>query len=113
MAGMRIELENNLVKLLNVDDQKSEVKKHLAGEYQKLTERTTPEFNRRFETESESLRVHYLTLNSKDRRSSKPSLRPEKLSSPRLTESVRHSGCSFMRKLHWQSATTPFSGNRG
>lgn len=38
MTGVRDELANNLAKLSNVDDQKSEIEKHLAREHQKLTE---------------------------------------------------------------------------
>ena len=38
MAGVRDELANNLAKLSDVDDRKSEVEKHLAREHQKLTE---------------------------------------------------------------------------
>ena len=40
---MRDELTNNLAKLSDVDDQKSDVEKHLAREHQKLTERDDTE----------------------------------------------------------------------
>ena len=41
MTRMRDELVNNLAKLSDVDDWKSEVKKHLARERRKLTETDT------------------------------------------------------------------------
>ena len=38
MTGVRDELANNLAKLTSINDRKSEVKRHLAREHQKLTE---------------------------------------------------------------------------
>ena len=38
MTRMRDELANNLAKLSDVDDQKTQVEKHLAREHRKLTE---------------------------------------------------------------------------
>ena len=51
MTRMRDELANNLAKLSDVDDQKSEVEKHLARERQKLTETDDIKFNKIFEIE--------------------------------------------------------------
>ena len=54
MMRSRDELANNLAKLSAIDDRKSEVEKHLAGERRKLTE---PKFNKIFETEWRSLKA--------------------------------------------------------
>ena len=43
MTGMRDEMVNNLAKLSEVDERKSEVEKHLTREHQKLTETSDPE----------------------------------------------------------------------
>ena len=50
MTKARDELANNLAKLLDVDDRKDEVEKHLARECQKLTETDDTEIQERFET---------------------------------------------------------------
>ena len=46
MTGVRDELANNLAKLTNIDDRKSEVERHLAREHQKLTETDDTEMQR-------------------------------------------------------------------
>ena len=46
MTGVRDELANNLAKLTSIDDRKSEVKRHLAREHQKLTETDDTEMQR-------------------------------------------------------------------
>ena len=46
MTGMRAELANNLAKLTSIDDQKSEVERHLAREHRKLTETDDTEMKR-------------------------------------------------------------------
>ena len=43
MTGMRDEMMNNLAKLSEVDERKSEVEKHLARKHQTLTETSDPE----------------------------------------------------------------------
>ena len=42
MTGIRDEMVNNLAKLSEVDERKSEVEKHLARKLQKLTETSDP-----------------------------------------------------------------------
>ena len=46
MTGVRDELADNLAKLMNIDDQKSEVERHLAQEHRKLTETDDTEMQR-------------------------------------------------------------------
>ena len=46
MTGVRAELVNNLAKLSDVDDRKSEVERHLAREHQKMTETNDTEIQK-------------------------------------------------------------------
>ena len=46
ITGARNELANNLAKLTNIDDRKSEVERHLAWEHRKLTETDDTEMRR-------------------------------------------------------------------
>ena len=79
----------------------------MAREHEKMTETNDTEIQKTSKTESESSRATFPTSTLKDWRGSKPSLRTEQLSGPRSTESVRHSGGSFMKTLRWLSAFEP------
>ena len=55
MAGVRDELANNMAKLTSIDDQKSEVERHLAQEHRKLTETDDTEMLREIQDQIRKL----------------------------------------------------------
>ena len=75
MTGVRDELANNLAKLSNIDNQKTEVEKHLALEHRRLTITDDSEIQRQIRSRIRKLEsvLYSLASSLKDRQGSKPS----------------------------------------
>ena len=112
MTRVRDELANNLAKLSDVDDRKSEVEKYLARERQNLTETDDTEIQQDIRDRMKKLQSSP-TSSLSDKRGSKPSPRTKQLSGPKLTEFVRPSGGSSMKTRRWLSELELSSANRG
>ena len=72
MTGVRDKLANNLAKLSSIDDQKTEIEKHLALEHLKLTETDGTEIQREIRDRINNSRMYSLTPSLKDRQGSNP-----------------------------------------
>ena len=69
MTGMRDEMVNNLAKLSEVDERRSEIEKHLAREHQKLTETSDPEIQQELRDRIKNLerKLSYINIERQSR----------------------------------------------
>ena len=77
MTGMRDEMVNNLAKLSEVDERKSEVEKHLAQEHLKLTETSDPEIQQEMRDRIKNLERELSDIKIEKSQGSKPSQQTE------------------------------------